>query len=235
LRKLFKEITYQSKVFLNNPIINNPSDAFTFTNSQYKAADLMINRLNPNQWIYLEMHHSFSGMFYSHERIERWENLTEAKNCTFLQTVVLRNPLSRIVSNLGYNNVEVNIFPEFIKNRENWLIRYILFGTCDENLCGYNRAKAFTMTLRLDEPVHLPFLKNYMKNFDLIGFVDDIPTFIDNLKKLLNWDFELHDVLVRKQPLKDAFSEKLLKEFMRLNQLDFSFHYHYKNITSFYR
>ena len=168
---LFRNLLHKRNTLLlyYNPIVRNINSTFTFTKNYNIKGNKFVQNLRHNEWKYIELHHGFPGMFTSHKYIEHWKNLTLEQNCTFLQTILLRDPLSRFLSNVAFNEVPKEIHLDFVESRQNWLIRYLLFGTCDKFQCGYDKSGNFAMTTDFDETIHLNFLQNYMQNFDVIG------------------------------------------------------------------
>eukprot|EP00494_Astrolonche_serrata_P031657 UN31926 len=112
-----------------------------------------IERLENNKWIVIKHHHGAPGMYYILSNLTRLKTTVEKQGCTFLLTTVLRDPVTRLLSNLAFNSIDQNMADEFITSRSNWLSRYLLYNLCDytdeyktEIRCGYLNKGTFTNT-----------------------------------------------------------------------------------------
>ena len=70
------------------------------------AANQFVRNMSPTKgWKAMRLHHHFPGMYYNKDIVQNWKNIVEDKGCVFHITTILRDPLSRFVSNYNKNHL----------------------------------------------------------------------------------------------------------------------------------
>lgn len=127
--------------------------------------------------IVLETHHGFLGLYFTEPIIRKWKDIVESQNCKFYKTTMLRDPLQKI--------------DKFLEKRQNWLSRYLLFGTCGRYKgaikCGYQHNDTFAMMPYLSSS-HIEILRRFTNDFDSVGFADRFDDHLDTIRLATGWE-----------------------------------------------
>lgn len=157
--------------------------------------------------------------------IKKWSEIIESKECAFVKTIILRDPLDRFVSNVIFNRVHPFELEEFAQSRANWQSRYLLYGNCGkfkgQIRCGYNPSGNFTMT-----PAEIDFEEavRQIKRFDLIGTVAEFSHHIKRIKSITGWT-EKDPGRHHKTTNSYNVSRSLLNKFVKENREDYLLYY----------
>ena len=147
--------------------------------------------------------------------------MLEDRGCKFVKTVVLRDPIDRLVSNMIYNKVFRHNITSFATSRANWLSRYLMYGTCgmynDEIRCGYNKEGDFTMT---PEKFDFNDVVSIIRDFDIVGLVSDLDWHKEKIMEFTGWGGGTQAKI--SHPTKDKIdvTRPLLQQMIRENEYD---------------
>ena len=215
----------------------------TMWKSILATANEFVNNVSPRKgWQAIHLHNFFPGMYYNRNIIRDWKTIVEGKGCVFHKTTILRDPLSRFVSNYNYYTGPLNEVGRRMSLGRNELSRYLLFGTCsnigNDLKCGYKNNSSFWP---IQEAKYRPYLnENYRRElvkvineFDSIGFLDGFDEYLEHIKNITGLKDDRSNQKKTKKVHKSKdhlhLTSDMLENFLKLNQDDYLLYYNIKN------
>lgn len=135
-----------------------------------------------SNWLLIHQHAFTPGLISTMENITRWRIQIEDRGCKFLLVTLLRSPLKRGISHLRYFGFdEERYVTNQLRSGSNYQIKFLLFGECNMTSIPLECAAKGVPTPRPDD---LKTLLRLLKNFDLIGSMENLPDFLQKFSEL---------------------------------------------------
>ncbi|KAL7544791.1 hypothetical protein ACHAWF_008154 [Thalassiosira exigua] len=132
------------------------------------------------RWKALEVHHGFPGLLLIRKELAAWERKTRRQGCSFRKVTLLRNPVERLVSNMRWNDVELDV-QEYAANTANWMSRHLAYNVCDEGRdCEFKRSVGRSNAPQMTDGAFRSLL-DVLDGFDAVGVTEDLQGFVDDV------------------------------------------------------
>jgi len=135
----------------------------------------------PAPRIIVAQHHTSPGFATTivPQVLTPWRAILQAKGCRLATATVLREPVERMQSNLGYNEIPTEDFEFFISDHSNFMARYIV------NTVPYAYGQPFDAFR--DQVQFLKPALWALTEMDLVGRTRELTTFLSHVDHLLGW------------------------------------------------
>ena len=174
---------------------------------------------NPHPRLFLRLHNGGPGLVSYKNMLETtlmpMKAKLEQKGCGFLLVTMLREPASRSLSQMYYDNSckDDACAVAVVQKKSNFQTRYAI-----DNNCGYGVNSCNRQLERKD----LEAAKRALTHFDIIGRTEDFDTFTAALNKAMGWPLEQRAKSTNLTPKYFRFnvSDAGIQKFRDLNRAD---------------